>query len=972
MTFEENAALPKRFVTTALPWLVGLGALLVYLGSMNHSATFSSAGIVSRVSGWDWHGNLQQPLLFIALYPFRFLPQTVIPLALNVFNAVLGSLVLVLLARTVALLPHDRTPDQRELVEDEHGLLSVRTAWIPPVFAALVLGLQISFWENATAVTGEMIDVAVVAYVIRCLLEFRIDGQQSWLSRAAFLYAAGMANNWALIGLSPVFLATILWLKGLAFFNLRFLARMTLWGLAGLLLYLLLPWVQCRDSITPVPFWDGLVFNLKTEWKLLGVVKFLFKEDYKVLALAASSLLPLFAFALRWRSSYGDNSPLGILIAKGLMHLMHAVLLAFCLWVSFSSPLSPRALIYPRTEWPFLNHSYLSAIAIGYCAGYFLLICAPAFRSRRRMNGLLRLIGRATFFGILTLAVLMPVALVSRNLNIVRLTNGRLVEDFVDRLQKELPAAPCAIASDSPTQLALLQTKLQQTGQAKDYVFYDTHSGTLSDYHAFQKRRQPAVWPERFASITNHAEIRPVGLLMFVRDLLAKGPVYYLQPTFGYYLELCELTPKGLTYLLTAYPTNRLLEAPLSAEVIRSNEAFWTDFDANILPALKRCLPAQEHTGKALWAAQLMDRLHLSDERSLAAEALAAHYSRVSTYWAVQLQQLGKWDEATNHLARALVLNPENLSAQVTLEFNQSRRKDASASGAAGLTLADRFGKRDWDQVMSVCGPFDEPEATFAQALTFARGGLNRQAFQYCHRVVELEPTNFVASICLADLYTLLGQPKEALLVTQNIRTNAKTFAMDPLRELELARVEATALLRLGDKEKARAILGKALAMPEAGSPFRAQATQLYLQAGMNADALPLLDRLIADNPTDPGPLANRGYALLQTGQFEAAKESLTKALELAPKNGIVRLNRAVTLLRAKEYDAAREDYEVLLKDYPQAYQVHYGLGELAAAKNDSAGAISHFEICLKAAPAGTPDYLQVSNRLAEVRAQRK
>jgi len=82
-----------------------------------------------------------------------------------------------------------------------------------------------------------MVNLLIFAYVIRCLLESRIDESRPWLSRAAFAYALGITNNWAMIGFLPLFLAALIWLKGLSFFNLRFLAGMFLWGLAGLSLY---------------------------------------------------------------------------------------------------------------------------------------------------------------------------------------------------------------------------------------------------------------------------------------------------------------------------------------------------------------------------------------------------------------------------------------------------------------------------------------------------------------------------------------------------------------------------------------------------------------------------------------------------------------------------------------------------------------------------------------------------------------
>ena len=80
---------------------------------------------------------------------------------------------LALLARSVALLPHDRTHDQRQKERSEFSLLSIRAAWLPPVLAALVCGLQLTFWENATGcASAEMFDLLLFAYVIRACWSF--------------------------------------------------------------------------------------------------------------------------------------------------------------------------------------------------------------------------------------------------------------------------------------------------------------------------------------------------------------------------------------------------------------------------------------------------------------------------------------------------------------------------------------------------------------------------------------------------------------------------------------------------------------------------------------------------------------------------------------------------------------------------------------------------------------------------------
>ena len=78
----------------------------------------------------------------------------------------------------------------------------------------MLCGLQLSFWEHATAVTGAMIDLLLFAYVIRCLLEFRIDQDEAWLCRCALVYGAGMANDWAMVGYLPIFIAALVRITG--------------------------------------------------------------------------------------------------------------------------------------------------------------------------------------------------------------------------------------------------------------------------------------------------------------------------------------------------------------------------------------------------------------------------------------------------------------------------------------------------------------------------------------------------------------------------------------------------------------------------------------------------------------------------------------------------------------------------------------------------------------------------------------
>ena len=129
MIVETSVKPERRFVRDGLPWVVGAAALAVYLATLNHWMTFNSLAQVAMVNGWDWQPTLSRPLLFLLTSPFGWLPESWVPVALNGFAALCACLTLVMLARSVALLPHDRVEQQRLLVQNQDGLLPLPNAW---------------------------------------------------------------------------------------------------------------------------------------------------------------------------------------------------------------------------------------------------------------------------------------------------------------------------------------------------------------------------------------------------------------------------------------------------------------------------------------------------------------------------------------------------------------------------------------------------------------------------------------------------------------------------------------------------------------------------------------------------------------------------------------------------------------------------------------------------------------------------
>src|ERR1044071_6876242 len=144
---ETQVSSRNRFVPTALPWLIAAAALVIYSMTLNPWVSASNIIQVGKLSGWTWQPDLSEPLYWLITYPFRWFPHSSIPIALNLLSMVCAVLTLALLARSVALLPHDRTHEQRLREHGEFSLLSIPFAWLPPILAAIVCGLQLTLRE---------------------------------------------------------------------------------------------------------------------------------------------------------------------------------------------------------------------------------------------------------------------------------------------------------------------------------------------------------------------------------------------------------------------------------------------------------------------------------------------------------------------------------------------------------------------------------------------------------------------------------------------------------------------------------------------------------------------------------------------------------------------------------------------------------------------------------------------------------
>src|SRR5256885_4787292 len=140
---QNNSRIKSQFVQQRLPWAIAGGALLLYLCTVIPWVSLRGFATLIKATGWDWRPVYIAPLHFLLTFPVRWFPAAWQPAVPNVLAAIFGSLTLALLARSVAILPHDRTREQRQFERSEHSFLTVAGSWMPPLLAGLGCGFQV-------------------------------------------------------------------------------------------------------------------------------------------------------------------------------------------------------------------------------------------------------------------------------------------------------------------------------------------------------------------------------------------------------------------------------------------------------------------------------------------------------------------------------------------------------------------------------------------------------------------------------------------------------------------------------------------------------------------------------------------------------------------------------------------------------------------------------------------------------------
>jgi tetratricopeptide (TPR) repeat protein len=973
MTTRTRIDPRKHFALRFLPWLLAAAAFVVYWFTLNRWLSPLNINWVAIISGWTWQPELQSPISLLVSYPLRWLPTGKIPMALNLLSAVYAALTLGLLARSVALLPHDRTEAQRKRERSDFSFLTIGSAWLPPVLAVVVCGLQMSFWENATNYTGEMFDLLLVAFVIWSLLEYRLDEREGRLYLVAFVYGAGLANNWAMIGFIPAFIAALVWIRSLSFFNLLFLKRMFLFVALGLLCYFLLPTLAVISDKVPMTFWQALKANLAPQYQLVKAIFFFCLHpqmhlDY--LALFLAYLLPLFMLAIRWGSSFGDHSPIGMIMTSFMFHLANAAFLGFTVWMAFDPPFSPRHLSLGT---PLLPLYYLGALSIGYFSGYFLLVFGkkPVSRFPSPRPEPFQLMDPVVIVAFWLFVAVTVTGLIYRNTPQIRNTNDDTFKKYASFVTMNLPRSGGILLSDDPFRLMLTEAALVREGRGKDFVPLDTRSLYWPAYLRFLHEKYPQKWPEMM-SAREVKMANPIGLAKTVNIMARSNDLYYLHPSFGYYFEQFYSEPHGLVYKLQPLPDDTLLPPLPDQNQIATNEAFWSFVAARTFSTIEPAVTPPDPNAPRNRGERWLKRFHVPRESHRNAAAAGIFYSRSLNFWGVQLQRANVLEKAAACFTQAIKLNPDNVVAEINLAFNQNLQAGKTVPVDLAKATSDQFGKyRDWNEVLNANGPFDEPSYCLAEGLVMAvQNGFFRQAAAPLTRVRQLAPDNLPARLWLGQIYTIAHQPDRAIEALHDPLNQPEKFSLARTNLSELNLIVATACFQKNDLAQGVRLFETEIARHPADDVLRDSAMQIFVNHGLLTNALVLAEDKLRLVPDDPTWLFNKAYILIQSQAYDDAIDALTRVLEIQTNNGNARFDRAIACLNSGKLEAARADYRVLQQTFTNSFQIAYGLGEIAWRQRETNEAIRNYKLYLANANTNTDEAKIVGERLRALKGQ--
>ncbi len=910
-----------------------LAALLLYGLTLSHGATLASLPLAAKVAGWDWQPMTGQPLLWLLTLPLRALPGGWVAPALNLFSAGCAALTLGILARSLELADWDRP-------------LQTLKRWqvrLPILLACLLCGLEFNFWQEATAATGEMLQLLLFAVAVWCLLEYRVAREFRWMQAATLVWGLGMAENWMMVLTLPIFVVSLAWLGKFPILKRDLLLRLALTGLAGFSIFAILPLVNGLSPHSPWSFGEAWMETLRNFKHVFTNLYGEFWRGHRMAAVAAILffLVPVLPVILKMRDEVGQNK-FGLNIEAWLFRGLRFGLLLACLWLVFDPVVGARQIVFKQTNYlfPFLSLDYLVALGGGFLAGNLLLaLLAVSQETYGRPGFDEKYLRPATIPVSIGLLLCVTIGLIHRNAPAIVLANRQPLAQFGELALRSLPPGGGIVFSDESQRLMSFQAAAAARGKSREWFAVDTQSLPNLAYRRWLAGQHSGDW------LTDSAggDLNPAAMMKLVNALARTNQIYYLHPSFGCFFDSFYLQPVGSVYALTAFTDKSLNPLPMTAEAIDRNEKLW-DAAASQLEAIQQATLSKSSAAAPVLK-KIYSTLHFQPVPASQSRLLGDWYAVALSDWGVQLQRAGQLSPARKRFEQALALNKNNSAASINLQCNTNLASGVRLNLAAVDVLAGQLSSFQLlSRFYALFGPVDEPSFCYLLGNAFQKVGLPRQAMQQFSRAAVLAPDIPAPKIALAELYSRCGMEEEARQTIGQVRADLSSLpGKNNNFEVGLSLLEANSWLAQTNTANASGVLQSVLKAHPGDPRITDIVLRAYLAFGDYSNALQIVNRQVANNPRDIAAMVNQSGLYMRLGDFTNSLSILDRALALSDVPA-VRVARAMARTEAGQYSAAEADYLELKKNGTNNLAVYCGLAEIARRKKDNPAAIGYLE----------------------------
>jgi tetratricopeptide (TPR) repeat protein len=461
----------------------------------------------------------------------------------------------------------------------------------------------------------------------------------------------------------------------------------------------------------------------------------------------------------------------------------------------------------------------------------------------------------------------------------------------------------------------------------------------------------------------NRHELNPPEMMSLLDHAAQIKRLFYLHPTFGFFLERFYLQPHGAVYEMKPYLKDQFNGPPMSASEADQNEKFWDEaWQTELEPVSRACSP--QYFDRSKTRETFLRYFHLSAIQSYQSQLLGEWCSAALDGWGVELQRNGRLPEARRRFEQAIALNTNNPAARVNLQCNTNLQAHNKMSLAEADMVASQLGDlRQLSVMISRYGPFDNPVFCYLLGNVYRQTGLFRQSVQQLERAKTLAPGTLAPEFALAQLYSRWRMDDKVFEIVSQLRKQTQASPTGDTVDVDLAVLEANSWLSQTNLAQASSVLQSVLKRHLDDNRTLNRVLQAYLAFGDYTNALQLVSGQLATEPNNVAALVNQAGVLIRMGNSSNAITLLNHALAIT-NDPLARFNRAYAYLQTGNLPAAEADYLELDNSPADAFSVHFGLAEIAGRRHNTNLAIHHLELCLSNAPAGTAKWQEAHKRL--------